>query len=203
MDPQASSPGTAPDALFRARLTSLFDEGHELWRRFDTDVRMEHWHPFVPADYEKVLDALLPLRGAGLRFLEWGSAMGVITIMADMLGFEAYGIELDPGLVAVARDLAGRSGSAARFAVGSFLPGGYEWRSSTGDRRLGTIGHGASGYPQLGHPLEDFDVVFGYPWDGEAAIMHDVMRCYGGRDARFLLYGTRGVQIYRAGRREG
>ena len=28
-------------------------------------------------------------RGPGLRFLEWGAATGVITIIADLLGFDA------------------------------------------------------------------------------------------------------------------
>jgi hypothetical protein len=34
-------------------------------------------------------------------------------------------------------------------------------------------------------------------------MMHDVMRRYGGRDARLLLYGIAGgMQIFRGGRRE-
>jgi hypothetical protein len=39
----------------------------------------------------------------------------VITILADLLGFEAHGIELDPRLVEVAPSLARRHGSRARF----------------------------------------------------------------------------------------
>lgn len=167
----------------------LFDEGNELWNRFDVEVRQKEWHPFVPADYHRVLQALLPLRAPGLRFLEWGSATGVITIMADLLGFEAFGIELDPGLVAMARDLAARHHSGARFAEGSFLPAGYRYRPGDRDARLGSIGEGASGYLELRHPLEDFDLVFGYPWEGEAPIMFDVIDRYGAPGARFLRYG--------------
>ncbi|HET9984216.1 MAG TPA: hypothetical protein VFQ38_11535 [Longimicrobiales bacterium] len=165
------------------------DEGREIWERFDREVRQHEFHPFVAADYDQALGTLLSLRRPGLRFLEWGSASGVITIMADMLGFEAYGIELDAGLVEIARELAARHGSGARFAVGSFLPTGYEWRSPTRDARLGTIGRGPSGYLELKHPLDDFDVVFAYPWDGEAPIMRDVMRRYGAPGARLILHG--------------
>ena len=43
---------------------------------------------------------LRALAGRAVSFLEWGSGTGVITIMADMLGFEAYGIEINPALVA-------------------------------------------------------------------------------------------------------
>jgi len=190
------------DAVLSARLTSLREEGRALWNRFDSDVRQLRFHPFMPSDYERVLRTLLALRAPGLRFLEWGSATGVITIMADLLGFEAYGIEIDPELVDIARGLAERSDSDARFAVGSFLPDGYEWMSDTGDARLGTIGRGASGYPELGRCLEDFDLVFGFPWEGEMPIMHDVMRRRGGSGASFLLYhSTEGIQVYRRGKR--
>src|SRR6185503_4401772 len=126
---------------------------------------------------------------------------GVVTIMADLLGFEAYGIELDAGLVDVAQRLARRFGSGARFVAGSFLPAGYKWRPASGDGRLGTIGVGTSAYPTLGHGLDDFDVVYAYPWDGEAPMMLDLMRTYGSSKASFLLNGDDGVQIYRNGRR--
>ena len=117
--------------------------------------------------------------------------------MADLLGFQACGIELDPGLVGIARGLAERHGSGARFAVGSFLPGGYQWRPSNRDGRLGTLGQGPSGYQVLGHPLEDFDLVYGYPWNGEEPIMRDVMRSYGRRGARLLVHGgSEGVRIF-------
>ena len=188
------------DPVLRARLTALFDEGWEIWERFDREVRVKDWHPFIPADYESVLAGLLPLRRPGLRFLEWGSATGVITIAADLLGFEAYGIELDPDLVRMAEQLAAKVGSNARFAAGSFLPTGYRYRPSDGDGRTGTIGDGESGYLALGHPLEDFDLVFGYPWDGEAPMMLDLMRRYGSPNALFLLNRPNGVKIFQAGR---
>ena len=191
------------DPALRARLAALSEEGWEIWQRFDVEVRQDHWHPFVPADYDHVLQTLLRLRAPGLRFLEWGSATGVITIMADLLGYEAYGIELDGKLVHTARELAERFDSRARFAAGSFLPQGYRYRSRTGDDRIGTIGHGASAYPDLHHPLEDFDLVYGYPWHGEEPMMLDLMRAYGGSGARLLLHGgAEGIRIFRDGRRE-
>jgi hypothetical protein len=196
-------PDPRSDPALRARLTALCAEGWDLWERFDIEVRRHEWHPFVAADYDCVLQQLLALRSPGLRFLEWGSATGVITIMADLLGYEAYGIELDGDLVRVARDLSARYASRARFAAGSFLPLGYQWKQKDGDGRLGTITEGTPAYAELGHPLEDFDLVFGFPWTGEEPMMHDLMRRYGGRKARLLLYGvTQGVEVFRGGRRE-
>ncbi len=188
------------DAL-RARLAALCAEGWSIFERFDTDVRDHEFHPFVAAEYDVVLSSLLAHRAPRLRFLEWGSASGVITIMADLLGYDAYGIELDASLVATARALAERFDSKARFAAASFLPTGYVFKNGDGDERTGTIGAGESGYLQLGHALDDFDVVFGYPWGGEEPMMHDLMRQYGRSDALLLVHGVNdGVKAYRGGR---
>jgi hypothetical protein len=190
------------DDALRARVAELCAEGWEIWERFDLEVRGRAFHPFVAADYEGVLTALLHHRAPGLRFLEWGSASGVITIMADLLGYEACGIELDADLVKTARALATRFASGARFAAGSFLPSGYVWRPVSGDGRIATIGDGASGYREIGHPLDDFDVVFGYPWGGEEAMMRDLMTRYGGSKALLLLNTVHGgVEEYRNGQR--
>lgn len=194
----------AQEPELAARIAALIEEGRDVWDRFDREVREQRFHPFVPADYDSVLRALVSLRAPGLRFLEWGSATGVIAIMADLLGFEAYGIELDPHLVAIARGLAERHGSGARFAAGSFLPAGYRWKPSSGDGRPGTIGDGASGYLELKHPLDDFDLVYGYPWGGEEPLMRDLMRQYGARGARLLINGTSsGLRIFRDDRQIG
>jgi hypothetical protein len=193
---------TGIDPALRARLQALCTEGWALWDRFDAEVRGRRFHPFVAADYEVVCEALLPWRGPGRRFLEWGSATGVITIMADLLGFEACGIELDASLVATAGGLARDFDSGARFVAGSFLPTGYQWRPRDGDGRTGTLGTGQSGYLLLGSALDDFDLVFGYPWDGEEAMMLDVMSKYGRPDAVLLLHSaTDGVTAYRGGRK--
>jgi len=190
-----------PSSLeLRARLQRLCEEGWDLWDRFDTGVRAHTFHPFVAADYPMVLQALIPLQAPGLRFLEWGSATGVITIMADLLGFEAWGIEIDGSLVEQARELAHRNGSGARFVQGSFIPTGYRWRAPSGDHRTGTIEEGESGYLKMGRPVEDFDVVFGYPWPGEEPLMLELMRVHGRRDAIFLLHSPDGVRVYRGGR---
>ncbi len=189
------------DAALSERIDVLCEEGREFWHRFDAEVRQDNWHPFVAADYDSVRSTLLSLRKPGLRFLEWGSATGVITIMADLMGFDSSGIELDSSLVQVARDLAARSGSNARFATGSFIPMGWEWKPPDGDRRVGTIGQGPSGYVELERALADFDVVFGFPWTGEAPLMLDLMRCHGREDAILLLHAPGDqARIYRGGR---
>ncbi len=188
------------DAL-QTKLAGLIAEGREIARAFDVDVRQKSWHPFVAADYDVVLRQLRRLRRPGASFLECGCATGVITIMADLLGFDACGIEIDADLIAIARRLADKYESNARFARGSFLPTGYEYRDATGDPRMGTLIQGNSAFPQLGRSLEDFDIVFAYPWEGESAVLEDLMKRHGGSDAQLLLYGGPRVDVYRRGRR--
>lgn len=188
------------DAALRRRIDALCEEGRDFWHEFDERVRQDDWHPFVAADYDRVRAVLLSLRRPGRRFLEWGSASGVITIMADLMGFDACGIEIDASLVRSARDLAERTGSKARFATGSFIPMGWRWSPPDGDGRTATIREGRSGYMELGCALDDFDVVYGYPWSGEEALMLDLMRCHGHSEALLILHCVeKGITVYRRG----
>jgi hypothetical protein len=67
---------------------------------------------------------------------------------------------------------------------------------------MGTIGEGPSAYGKLGLALDDFDVVYAYPWGGEEPLMLDIMHRYGNPNARLLLHGDRDVRVYRGGRLE-
>src|SRR5262249_58251696 len=78
--------------------------------------------PYAAADGRVVFDELAKHAAPGRTFLDWGSGIGTITIMAERLGFEAVGIEIDARLVAAARELAGRVGSRASFIEGNFVP---------------------------------------------------------------------------------
>ena len=201
MTPETVRAAVPPvDDALATRLRHVCDEGWTLFEAFEATVREHDFHPFIPAEYEVVCDALVLHRAPGARFLEWGSATGVITIMASLLGFEASGIELDGQLVSTARAFNDRVGASARFARGSFIPAGYRW---PGGQHLGedTTGVGDSGYQQLGMALDDFDVVFGYPWKGEAPKMLDLMQQHGRRNGLLLLHDIHaGVRAYRNGR---
>jgi hypothetical protein len=189
------------DVALHQQLDRLCARGWALFDEFDRRVRDRAFHPFVAADYETVRGALASCAPRSGRFLEWGSATGVITIMADLLGFDAVGIELDGALVRSARLLADEFGSRAQFIEGSFLPAGYRWPSAVANPVSSTTGDGPSGYLRLGQSLDDFDVVFGYPWGGEAPMMLDLMRQYGRSDALLLLHDTTaGVRAYRSGK---
>lgn len=177
-------------ALF-ARMRELCEEGLTISARLEAS-RQGTWHSFVPADYDTVLMGLMRIRARGGRFLELGSAVGVVAIMADLLGFEACGIEIAPELVVEAQGLADRYHSEARFVAGSFLPAGYRFVAENGDTRTGAVGIGPSAYPELRYRLADFDWVYAYPWPGETEVLLDMMQRCGAPQATLLVHGYTG-----------
>ena len=74
---------------------------------------------FVPCSYEAFYNALASQpRGT---FCEWGSGIGIATGLAELLGFAAHGIEIDPALAAAARRLLAEHGFRATIRTGDYL----------------------------------------------------------------------------------
>jgi len=153
---------------------------------------------FVPSDFVTVYHALREVAqrnlAAGNCFCEWGSGFGVVTILADMLGFQACGIEIDRDLVDVASELAEDFDAPVEFIHGSFIPPGHEsnaeqayaehdggvvWLSTEVDRA----------YDELGLDPDDFDLIFAYPWPGEEVVVDDLFARCAADGALLLTYG--------------
>lgn len=184
-----------PDRTLLAEFGSLWAEADNLWEQHqDTPA----FHGYVSADYLTVYESLARLRGSVLTVLEWGSGLGIVTIMASRMGFEACGIEVEPGLVEYSRSLAQKYGPRARFALGSFIPDDFEWRPGEGDDMHRTIIDTAAVYDELEMELRDFDLIYAYPWPNEHTLFHNIMRDFGRRDARLLSYDAReGIALNR------
>jgi len=144
---------------------------------------------FVAADYELVFQTLAWIRQSqmliGNRFLEWGCGFAAVTVMADALGWSAIGIESETTLIEHGRQTVRdwlepmrnclreniateptRGGPPPELIMGNFLPSGAE--SLADDPTLPSLGHPvASAYEELGLDLDDFAVVYSYPWPGE------------------------------------
>lgn len=74
---------------------------------------------FVPSDYEVVWRVLAGVpRG---RFCEWGSGWGIITGLAELLGFQACGIEGDAALAEGSRKLLAEHGLSCPIHTGDYL----------------------------------------------------------------------------------
>ena len=171
-----------------AEFRGLWAQADELWEQ---QKDQPAFAGYVSADYEAVYASLAQLRGRVLTVLEWGSGLGIVTIMASRMGFEAYGIEAEMELVEHAEDFAQAYGPHARFAQGSFVPDEFQWDPSNGDTVFQTIIDVPSAYDELDMELRDFDLVYAYPWPEEITLYHNILRKLGRRDSLFLWYDAR------------
>ena len=150
---------TAADAAWAA-LPEAYQRGGSAWSRAD---------PMV------LYGELRRVRSARPRFLEWGSGLGVITLLADALGLPAAGIEFDARLVSAARRLTAETGAAATFTHGSFIPPGVDLPADDGDEKecflfagdTPSTTHTESGAVSIapGPPVNpaEFDLIYAYP----------------------------------------
>lgn len=130
---------------------------------------------FIPSDYLTVYHALNAITSAGMSthsFCEWGSGFGVAASLAAWLDFTSVGIEIENVLVESARLLADDFELQSKFVHGSFVPPGSE--SQTAEAYLENnseypwlIKDGDDAYEKLGMSIEDFDIIYAYPWPGE------------------------------------
>lgn len=180
---------TSAGRLSEEVFEELLLRGSEIWRDF-TASRGGRFTLVIPADQRDARAALEEQSACASSFLELGSGAGVITILADLLGFDAYGIEIEPGLVEASQDLAEHLGSGATFVEGSFVP--VEFRDEvellSGD--FVTVSEGADAYDELGLTLRDFDLVYGYPWPGEEDWMVELVRREAGPDTSLMMYSV-------------
>jgi predicted O-methyltransferase YrrM len=173
--------------------------------RIDAFIEARHARPivaYVPSDFAQVYQAMESIErqmlAPGRRFVEWGSGVGVATCLAAMLDFDAIGIEIEPELVEISRELADDHGLDVEFVHGSFLPeGAEEMVDQQGDVAwLRTDGPDA--YAELQLEADDFDVVFAYPWPGEEQLVFDVFEAYAATGALLLTFhGQEGMRLQR------
>ena len=174
---------------------NLLIEFANLWAEVDALWQCHQdapaFHNYVSADYQAVYDSLVQLQGRALTALEWGSGLGVVTIMASRMGFEAYGIEAEAGLVEFSEGLAQGYGPKAQFTQGSFFPEQFRWNPTDRDRGARTVVDAEAAYGNMKMELRDFDLIYSYPFPKERALYHQVLREFARPDAFFLCFDVR------------
>ena len=166
----------------------LWEQADKIWEREDGSP---DFAAYVSADYMAVYEQLKLLRGQVETFLEWGSGLGVVTIMASRMGFDASGIEAESKLVDYSTDLADAFSSTAQFAHGSFIPDEFVWDPSQGDESERTAIDLPDGYGQLDLELDDMDLVYAYPWPTEHPLYHNILNQFGAPNVKLLTYDAR------------
>jgi hypothetical protein len=166
----------------------LREARRRVWRL----ARSRHLPAFAPSDFGRVYAALRALEASallpGLWFCEWGSGLGVVSCLAALLGFEARGIEAEGSLVEAARRLAGDFALEAEFARGNYLPDEARGLLGGGREFAWLSGVARSGYEALGLDLDEFDLVFAYPWPDEAGLVAEVFEGHARAGALLLTY---------------
>lgn len=167
---------------------------------FETE-RNKRMPKFIPSDSELLYAALewitsedLPL---GRVYCEWGSGIGIGTCMASMLGYEAFGIEIEPDLVEMSRKLAADAGIGnVQILEGSYIPDGFDSYGGVGGEGLVAPEDFISGddrpffptYDGMPYPTDEIDLFFVYPWPGEQEFMQELFAALAADGAILLAY---------------
>ncbi len=166
---------------------------------FDTE-RNKRIPKFIPGDPALLYSALaditkreLPL---GRVYCEWGSGFGIGTCLAAMLGYEAFGIEIEPSLVQISRQLATDTDNEIEIIESSYIPEGFESYDGVGGEGLvlpenflgGATDEEPPHYEGIPYPTDEIDVFFVYPWPGEQEFMQELFGALAGDGAILLAY---------------
>ena len=186
---------------------SLIQDADERWGKFWAQKLNKRYPRYVASEPAQVYAALRHVRDEGLalgeRFIEWGSGFGVATSLAAQLGFEATGIELEDGLVAIAESLAEKHQTGAKFITTTYIPEGYISYDHVGGSDIvpdESFGHQAEPprYDGMDIGLDEIDVFFVYPWPGEQEMMLKLFQSVASEDAILIAYyGDQEICIYR------
>ncbi len=178
-------------------------------RRIEDFTEAARNHPipaFVPSDFTAAYWALSAIDelslSAGSLFCEWGSGFGVVTCLAAWMEFESYGIEIEPELVTEADALARDFDLPAEFVAGNFVPSDAETLAVTPGEVAWLATEGADAYDELGMNLDDFDIIYAYPWPGEDDVLGHLFEQYAADGALLVTYnGIEDLRIRRKVRR--
>ena len=156
---------------------------------------------FVSADYKLVFQAICWMLESQLtigdRFLEWGSGFAVVSALASTLRLDAFGIESEPSLMRQGRKLILDYEYSVELTEGNFLPIGAEELAD--DPTFPSVGHPVdSAYDSLGLDLDDFAIIYAYPWPGEDGFHEAVFNQYAAFGALLMLFcGPNDIRLWR------
>ncbi len=167
----------------------------------------DHWRErpieqFVACDFRYVWGAFQSLLRRdilkGKSFVEWGSGFGIVTAMAWYSGLSAVGIEAELFLVEEGRKLLNEHSVKAELWHGNFLPHGAEQFASQQADHPSLFHQVPSAYSVNDSDLDDFALVFAYPWPGEEHFQREIFCRYASADAYLLMFrGPYQIELYR------
>jgi hypothetical protein len=185
-----------------ARLIATCSRG---WERFFADYDDDQAPRFVPSVPERVWAVLEEITRRHLPptrvFCEWGSGFGTATCLAALLGYEAYGLEIDAELVRLSRAIARRLGIPVTMLCTSFLPAGYVVSVGGDGTTLMTPASVSAHhdtaearaplcYDGMEIAIADIGVFFAYPWPEERVLIQELFEAVARAGALLVVYHT-------------
>jgi hypothetical protein len=184
-----------------ARLIATCSRG---WERFfaDHDDQAPRFVPSVPERVWTVLAEVTTRQLPPTRvFCEWGSGFGTATCLAALLGYEAYGLEIDEELVRRSRAIARRLGIPVTMLCTSFLPAGYAASAkgdgialvtpaSVRDYHDTAEARGPTRYNGMESAIADIGLFFAYPRPEERELMRQLFDAVARVGALLVVYHT-------------
>jgi len=202
-----------PEARVSDKVARLIATCSRGWERFFAD-NDDHQAPrFVPSVPERVFAVLEEVTTRNLPpnrvFCEWGSGFGTATCLASLLGYEAYGLEIEEELVRLSRAIARRLGMPVEILCTSLFPEGYEAYSgvdglelvtpeSRSDRNANDEDRGLLRYDGMEIAIADIGLFFAYPWPEEQALMQQLFDAVAMEGAMLVVYHTdKDIRVFR------
>jgi len=194
-------PSSVDERPLPANIERWIEEARQRIEVFQDRWDRPQMEQFVAADYRHVYQSLdwtlstQPILGK--RFVEWGCGFAVVSAMAATLSLDVIGIEAEADLLAHGRQTVTLCDVDVELVHGNFLPPGAERLAA--DPTLPSIGHPvACAYGQLGMDLDDFAMVYAYPWPGEDDFHEAVFNRYAAVGALLLLFcGPNDIRLWR------
>ena len=193
--PEAFPPAPAAVARFLADAKSRVES-------FIESRRAQPVRSFVPSDFPLVYGALRHVAdehlAVGRAFCEWGSGAGAVACLAARVGFVACGIEVEADLVDLSIELARDHRLTVDFCRGNFVPQSGQEIADEVDEFGALAAGGPDAYETMGLEIDDFDVVFAYPWPGEQRVIERLFERFAANGALLMTYnGAEGVRLFR------
>jgi hypothetical protein len=187
--PLRNMPWPGPGGPIPTDIRAFLREADRRIRRYYRRYRNS---AFIPSNFGGAYYVLQHLaaqsEATGMLFCEWGSGFGVVSCLAALLEFDAYGIEVDSTLVRASRRLAADFDLPVEVVQGNFIPAGdrlmmraagsFDWLTTTE----------TPAHDELGLATEDFGVIFAYPWPDEERVIGQLFERHAGAGAMLVTY---------------
>ncbi len=192
-----------PEADIPDNVARLIDTCSRGWERFFADDDGHEAPRFVPSVPEIVFSALAEVTQRNLPpnrvFCEWGSGFGTATCIAALLGYKAYGVEIEEELVWQSRAIARRLKIPVEIICTNMFPEGYgshsgvggaEWVALESFRDPNDADRRPLRYDGMDIDVAEIGLFFVYPWAEERELMQALFDAVAVEGAILVVYHT-------------